>query len=269
MQISGYSPFVNLQEQQTPFYAATVGNPKPQRVVHRPLGIPDHLLLYTVSGTGDCFINGKSYTLPEGSLLYLPPDVSHEYDMLDKGWETLYITFNGTGLRDFFQPAPCVCRLPASFNFPKKYNEIFNLKQAPQRFKELSGALYMLLLDLKEYLQPTAFAARSRHLLTLAMYCLTEEHGGGLREAAEKLGISEAHFCRIFKSYTGFRPMEYANLFKLQKAKNLLRNTDLSVAEVAAEIGYDSHSYFSMLFKKHTGVTPTQYRLGYESPVEP
>ena len=58
MKISEYLSFATLIEKNLPFYIATIGNPKYQPPVHRPLGIEDYQLLYTLGGEGCCFING-------------------------------------------------------------------------------------------------------------------------------------------------------------------------------------------------------------------
>ena len=92
------------------------------------------------------------------------------------------------------------------------------------------------------------------------MHYLSENTNMSLADAAAEFNISEEHFCRIFKSYTGYRPFEYVNLVKIQKSKELLKNTNYSVGEIASQSGFDSHSYFTFIFKKYTGMTPTQYR---------
>lgn len=263
MKLSGYAPFVTLQEENTPFYVATVGNPKKQTVVHRPLGIGDYQILYTVKGKGNCFVSGNTYELKEKSLFYLPPGIPHEYHMCGNVWETLYISFNGTGMNGFFDLTPVICSLPEKFEFTKKYNEIDHYKQRPHLFRELSITLYSFLLELKEYLSyTTATSGGKNQLATLAMHYITENEDKSLGEIAKKLGVSEEHLCRVFKSYTGFRPVEYANILKIQRAKYLLKSTSLVVSEIAGRVGYESHSYFSMLFKKYTGESPTEYRRG-------
>ena len=56
------------------------------------------------------------------------------------------------------------------------------------------------------------------------------------------------------------KAMKLVSSVKLQKAKELLKNTSLSIGEVCIESGFESHSYFSMLFKRSNGCTPSEYR---------
>ncbi|OKH20361.1 hypothetical protein NIES593_19250 [Hydrococcus rivularis NIES-593] len=81
-----------------------------------------------------------------------------------------------------------------------------------------------------------------------------------LEDLASVAQMSAYHFCRLFKRSIGESPHQFLMRQRLEAARRLLRETDLSVAEVALEIGYQSPSHFATLFKRHTGVTPKQYR---------
>ena len=260
MKISAYLSLAGNADKKLPFYIATIGNAKFQTIVHRPLGIGDHQLLYTLKGSGCCFINGKTYKIKKGNLIYLSPNTPHEYHSTNS-WETLYITFNGSGVDNFFDIESSVHTLDENFDFYKYYRELYELNKDPAMYKKKSVCLYSFLISLKEQLtQPEKKTKRRIHLMTRAMHYLSENTNMSLADAAAEFNISEEHFCRIFKSYTGYRPFEYVNLVKIQKSKELLKNTNYSVGEIASQSGFDSHSYFTFIFKKYTGMTPTQYR---------
>ncbi|HJA94233.1 MAG TPA: AraC family transcriptional regulator [Candidatus Eisenbergiella merdipullorum] len=245
-----------------PFYVASIGNPKYQTIVHRPFGISDYQLLYTEAGRGECFINGQSYALKQGSLYYIPPNIPHEYAVSGSCWETLYITFNGSGISGFFDFEPVIWQLEEDFPFRDWYEELYDMKWRPEKYKQLSITLYAMLLEIKEYCieTATATARKKQHILIQAMHDMAEDPGCTLSDIAHKAGVSEAYFCRAFKAYTGFRPFEYLNRLKIQKAKELLCDPALTISEISREAGYESHSYFSMLFKRYVGVTPMEYR---------
>lgn len=263
MRTSGYLPLATLIEKNMPFYTATIGNPKFQPPVHRPLGIEDYQLLYTESGSGSCFINGKTFELRPGDILYLPPNTAHEYFCGGDKWETIYITFNGSGVKGFFDFEPSVWHLPKSVDFKSEYANLERMKKSPDLFMKASADLYLLLLKLRDCTSPVpAMSGKRLHIMTRALHLMSENRSVSLGEIAEDLGISEEHFCRIFKEYTGFRPFEYMNLLKIQKAKDLLKTTKLPIGEISESLGFDSHSYFSMIFKRYTGMTPTEYKCG-------
>jgi len=81
-----------------------------------------------------------------------------------------------------------------------------------------------------------------------------------VRQVAAAVKFSSAHFSRIFKSQTGFSPYEYILLRRIDKAKDLLTSTRLSVKEIAYQAGYNSEENFIHSFQKKVGVTPGVFR---------
>lgn len=257
-----YTPIVTRQEKKLPFYIATIGNPKKQHVVHRPLGIEDHQLLYVVKGKGGCYINGETYILGSDSIFYLPPNTPHEYFVIQPDWETIFITFNGCGCSNFFNFEPVVCKnISSKVDFVNKYKVLYEYKGNPMNCKKQSAELYMLLLELSDvFAEPAKSDNDKIHKITLAMSYLSRTNNNDLSPLVKQLGISEEHFCRIFKKYTDYRPVEYSNLIRVQKAKILLRNSEKSVKEICEELGFQNHSYFTTVFKKYVGVSPSLYK---------
>lgn len=72
--------------------------------------------------------------------------------------------------------------------------------------------------------------------------------------------LDEHYLCRLFKSQMGVPPMQYVNGYRIEKAQALLKNTDRSITDVALAVGFDDASYFARIFKKHTGLTPREYK---------
>jgi len=81
-----------------------------------------------------------------------------------------------------------------------------------------------------------------------------------LTEIAEAINVSDPHLSRIFKRETGFSPIDYLIRLRLEKARQLLKTTFLSVKEVMAAVGYNSKGHFAKDFKKRFGVTPSEYK---------
>jgi AraC-like DNA-binding protein len=71
---------------------------------------------------------------------------------------------------------------------------------------------------------------------------------------------SYAHLCRLFHAEYGISPLKYVHALRIDRARLLLRDTTLSVSEIAAKIGFRDLSYFCQLFRKMTGYTPLHYR---------
>ena len=81
-----------------------------------------------------------------------------------------------------------------------------------------------------------------------------------VEQIAEQAGFSKFYFLRLFKRITGCTVVQYINLLRCETAKELLRERNFSVKEAALACGFDNLSYFSSVFKKHTGYLPGVYK---------
>lgn len=80
-----------------------------------------------------------------------------------------------------------------------------------------------------------------------------------LNAIAEICGVSEGHFRRLFKEYSGYNPMEFRQKHRTEKAKQLLLLDTLSIGEIAEELHFSDIYHFSQTFKKMVGVSPQNY----------
>lgn len=81
-----------------------------------------------------------------------------------------------------------------------------------------------------------------------------------LSKATEIVRMSKAHFMRSFKRATGQPFDSYVNQFRISKARSLLASTDMSISEVGREVGFTDQSYFGLVFRRLTQLSPREYR---------
>ncbi|QEE43478.1 helix-turn-helix transcriptional regulator (plasmid) [Rhizobium sp. WL3] len=81
-----------------------------------------------------------------------------------------------------------------------------------------------------------------------------------LGELAALCKLSPHHFCRAFRASTGLPPHRYQIVMRMQRARDLLANSQIPISEIGILVGYDDPSYFSRLFARETGVSPTAWR---------
>ncbi len=81
-----------------------------------------------------------------------------------------------------------------------------------------------------------------------------------LEDMAKVIHVNPVYFSRIFKIATGQTPIQYLTAIRINKAIDLLRESQESITEIAFKLGYKDPSYFSRVFKKSTGVSPLEYR---------
>lgn len=72
--------------------------------------------------------------------------------------------------------------------------------------------------------------------------------------------MSPSHFSRIFKQQTGFSPYDYVLVSRLNRAKEYLQKTNMTVSEIAYEVGFNSDTNFIFFFKSNTGISPAKFR---------
>ena len=80
------------------------------------------------------------------------------------------------------------------------------------------------------------------------------------RDVADQVGLSSSHFSTTFKQETGKSFVEFLTSVRMDKAKEMLCFTDMKASQISYEVGYKDPHYFSYLFKKTQGCTPSEYR---------
>ena len=86
-----------------------------------------------------------------------------------------------------------------------------------------------------------------------------------LDDISEAIRVSKYHMCRIFRQATGITVARYLVSYRLAEAKKLLVDTDLQIAVIAANCGFDSSSHFCIVFRQYEGITPKEFRRNTRS----
>ena len=82
---------------------------------------------------------------------------------------------------------------------------------------------------------------------------------------SKELNLNKTYFCNIFKKTKNKTVIGYLNEKRVEKGKELLVNTDMSIADIALSIGYSNQNYFNTVFKKSEGIPPLEYRRKYKT----
>jgi two-component system response regulator YesN len=100
------------------------------------------------------------------------------------------------------------------------------------------------------------------HIVDHAITLITQRYADciGLQETAAELSISESHLSRLFKESTGVNFLNYLQAFRVNKAIALLRDPRMNISMVCARCGFPTPGYFTKVFRKFMGMTPTQFR---------
>lgn len=150
-------------------------------------------------------------------------------------------------------------------------NETFELKESllsgVAEARGIEPAMKMTIDYAREGIQAMADSGRSsaERQANLAMDYMQKNYGDpelGLNQICDYLNISTSHFSSIFKEATGKTFIEVLTNIRMEKAKQLLRQTTLKNYEIAEKVGFSDPHYFSIAFKKTTGMTPKEYAKG-------
>ena len=87
-----------------------------------------------------------------------------------------------------------------------------------------------------------------------------------LQVLAREAHVSPRHFSRSFRRVFGETPHQYLLTRRLERARHLLRTTEMPVAEICLEVGFTSVGSFTTTFSRHVGVSPTTFRKAYAGP---
>jgi AraC family transcriptional regulator len=112
-----------------------------------------------------------------------------------------------------------------------------------------------------------AHAGLAPHKLTRVKAYIKEHLAEGItvRQVAAAIGMSPYHFSRMFKQATGRSPYLHITMQRVERAKDLLRNTNQPLVDVAASVGFQTQGHFTHVFHKFAGVTPRIFRLNCRS----
>lgn len=156
--------------------------------------------------------------------------------------------------------------------FAKAINTLFTLmaaKSSGYKFKVI-GAIYNLLgeiVDLHKYhTAESGSLAEDRNVskLKIVLSYIRNNYDTNitLQDMAQTAEMSPKYFCYFFREMTTKTPVEYLNLYRIEKASSKLMKTDMSVTDIAFSCGFNDLSYFIKTFKAIKGITPAKYRKG-------
>lgn len=244
----------------------------------RSTGADEHILILCVAGEGWYEIGGQRGAVRPNEALIIPRRVPHVYGAVeDDPWSIHWMHFTGAS-SDYF-----ACLLPP---------DVHTLAVAPATVETVTGLFrecYESFLG-SFVLQQMIYTAQTVHHLLGCIFFNNEAFSPTLRtsqfhstrdtleylrqnlhrrltldDMARHAQLSKSHFLRLFKEQTGYSPVDYFIHLKLQHACMLLSVTRQTIREISLAVGYEDPYYFSRIFKKVVGVSPSQYREAPES----
>ncbi len=238
----------------------------------RPRGRLDFQLLYIASGKAYFYFDGKEHIIPAGHMvLYRPKEPQkYEYYGVDQP-EVYWVHFTGGNvtniLRSYgFSDKKNIFRCGSDLEYQTIFRTmIYELQMCKDNYAEmLEMYLRQILIMLHRYSETSLKVDNTQLIeeIDRAAIYFNEHYSEDISidEYAKTHNMSTSWFIRNFKQYTNFTPMQYILSKRIYNAEVLLHNSQYNITEIAQIVGYDNPLYFSRIFKKARGVSPSDYR---------
>lgn len=245
---------------------------RPRLPTHRPRGRLDYQLLYVAGGKAHFYFHGKEEIVTAGNMvLYRPKEEQRYYYYGVDRTEVYWVHFTGNNVKNILRKygipdSAHVIHTGTSLDYKKIYlRMIQELKLTRPHYEEVLVRYLELLLTMISRLQDQKPKSKNMFLTDEMNLAVSHFHSYynrqiNIEEYAKKHGMSVSWFIRNFKEYTGSTPTQYLLSLRISNAQSLLESTSYQVAEIADIVDYSNPLYFSRLFKKQCGVTPTEFR---------
>ncbi|MBE6696232.1 MAG: helix-turn-helix domain-containing protein [Ruminococcaceae bacterium] len=225
----------------------------------------DYYLLILIEGSFDVNLNGKNEVIFPGTAIIFPPDEYYIYSKLqEENVYYLWVHFTGsyadTLIKDLGLPMNTVIKNVDCAHSVSAFENAFELTLKNSSFldKELSVFINDLLIKTAKSLKLETGEKHIAKSLTLINESFSSDIA--ISELAKVENLSVSRYNYVFKKSMGVSPLKYITSLRINKAKYLLKNTDLKVSRIASECGYSDSHFFHRIFKNETEMTPGQYR---------
>lgn len=237
----------------------------------RPNGRGDYQLLYLAAGKAHFFFDGVEKIISKGNMvLFRPGETQMYYLYADEKPETYWVHFTGSDvnlLLDYYQMPKNenVFFTGTSTDYEWLFRQMIQELQLQRANYEdlLNMNLRHIFLIINRYLQEgNDIGTEMLDEIERATHYFNEHYNEPIviEDYAKERAMTVNWFTQNFKKITKVTPMQYILSLRITNAMNLIDNTDYNMTQIADAVGYNNSMYFSRIFKKHTGMTPTEYK---------
>lgn len=239
--------------------------------IERKKGCNQNILIYCTKGEGFVMVNNKKTRICRNNMLIIPKNLPHVYGSDDDNpWDIYWIHFKGETDYHFIRNNNTISLTDVPLSTMPVLTHLFDgIYDALSRGSVISNIIYASCC-LGYFLATALFMPYNRYDLKDKKTMYVENSIEFMEKNLEKKltlndltscsNLSKTQLTDIFKERTGYSPIDFFIRLKIQKACFYLDFTDMTISEIAEKIGYNDQYYFSRLFKKIMGRSPSEYR---------
>lgn len=232
---------------------------------------PSHEIIYVSGGGGILYVGGYAVRVQDGDLIYLGPNVAHGY-ILEQGCTTLManaLTRFTESFTDFASETQCAFLVLRQARrcerLARLLDDIRERHRSITTDLSLRGMFGMLFDCLAEKIAraeepPMALPPSRMDLICKYAYDQLDTDRTSMAELARQVGMSTTYLSRQFTDLFGVSFSSYGVIVRIDGARRLLSQTDLTAKEIARRCGYTSIRTFDRNFMRLAGMTPSAYR---------
>lgn len=267
---------LDFKDRKHPLFVGSAGTyrliSRPKLPTHRPKGRLDFQLLYVAAGKAHFYFHGKEEIVPAGNMvLYRPREEQRYYYYGVDHTEVFWVHFTGRDVTNIlrrygFQDGVHVIHTGCSLEYANLYRDMIKeLKLCLPDYEEKLVLDLRTLFILLHRLEGKTSGLKKRHLqeeidAAVRYFHTNYMHPISVENYAAEHGMSVSWFIRNFREYTQETPTQYLLSLRISMAQSLLEKTDHNITEIASLVGYENPLYFSRLFHKSTGISPSSFR---------
>lgn len=239
----------------------------------RRQGYRSYLLIYTVKGRGYAKFRKKDYILKAGQVLLIDCyEYQEYYSDPDDLWEIKWIHFFGNGSSGYFnniyENYGPVLDMKDDLSIQCSIDEILGMLKDKDIKFEVKASCIILQILTRLIMANTGSKPDDNHRyghnlqMDAAIEFMEKNYDKDilLDDIAKAACSSKFNFSRVFKKISGYSPYEYLIRCRMNKAKELLKNSGEAIEEIAGNVGFRSTSNFVRTFRELEGLTPAKYR---------
>lgn len=242
----------------------------------RPEGASEYIFIYCVDGQGWVEVNGERQEVPANCFFIIPQDTSCRYGVNEENPWTIY-WMHIKGVKATLLATALGMGKVNSINIEEDsrvsdrialFEEIYSTLDHNYSEDNLHYAQTVLyhflgsLLFIKQFRQAVPSDKTNQSVVDLAIHYMREnlEKNLSLADVAEFVGYSVSQLTALFKQQTGVSPNNYLLQLKVREACKYLRLTEMKINQLCYKVGFDDPLYFTRIFTKIIGCSPTEYR---------
>lgn len=229
----------------------------------------DYLLIYCVEGSGLLQLGSRSLDVGAGHLLLLPKGLSHAYQALSRDpWSIYWVHFDGSLAEHFcsnlgLEPHAPLLQVGRNAKLIADLESLLQIRRSGYQLRPLLHTANQLrqILAYLPLLRITESSPQGFDLDLIHSHMQANLHQQlDLDSLAALVNLSKFHFAKRYKALTGTSAINHFINLKIEHACQLLDISGQGISEIGYAVGYEDAYYFSRIFKKVMGISPTEYR---------